>query len=232
MYRDYLDYSYDYTTEGANLDIRDILRRAESNYRKTMGQINKAMKAEDYKKAQSLVEELIDDLSKVKSDIEDIDGGDTGSIIFGFFTAFTVNWLRYIVNMVLSPVTFGLSYLVESVMELIDSWGKPVSKAMSGDRLSADDFNAYKNTALKRIDSLISVCNKVKSGIAKNENKKKGGTVKESAVSDFKYALYEACNSGLISVSEREAMLNRVLLNVNESVRTPKADYSSYDFGF
>ena len=85
---------------------------------------------------------------------------------------------------------------------------------------------------------LISVCNKVSTGISKNETKSKqkvgsDSAVKESAVSNFKYALYEACNSGIISISEREAMLNRVLTNVNESVSVDRSnDYNSYDFGF
>lgn len=237
MYRDYLDYSYDYTTEGANLDIRDILRSAEKTYRDTMGKINKAMKAEDYQEAKSLVKDLVDELNRVKREIEDVDAGAVGSIIFGLFTSWTVNWLRSIVADILSPVTFGLTYLIDDVMRLIDAWGRPVSKLVNGEKLEADDFNAYRNTALKRIDNLISVCNRVQNGIARNETKRKNAaksddTVKESAVADFKYALYEACNSGIISISEREAMLNRVLTNVNESVSVDRSDYSSYDFGF
>lgn len=238
MYRDYLDYSYDYTTEGANLDIRAILKEGERNYRANMAKINKAMKAENYQEARSLVSDLIDDLNRVKSDIQDIDGGDAGSIIFGLFTSWTINWLRKLVMDILSPVTFGLTYLIEGVQQMIESWSRPVSKAMAGDVLTADDFNAYKNTALKKIDALISVCNKVSTGISKNETKSKqkvgsDSAVKESAVSNFKYALYEACNSGIISISEREAMLNRVLTNVNESVSVDRSnDYNSYDFGF
>ena len=231
MYNDYLDYSY--YSEGANMNIRALLKEAESTYKKMMHECRLALAHRDFDKAHDITKKLSDEISSLKDDIENIDGSNGISIIAGYFFSWTINWLRNYLEIVLSPVTFGVSGIVSLVQQLIERWKRPVKKLVGGERLSLDDFNFYKNTALKRMDTILSVCQKMDAEIDKAEKFSDKVTKEGVALMDFKYALDMAYESGLIIDEDRRDIFRTAVknLNINENV-SDEDDYEDYDYNY
>lgn len=236
MYNFYDDYNdYDYYQEGANLDIRAKLKEATKLYNKNMKDIQKALKAGEYNNARRNIETLRRSLADLREDIEKIDASEIGSIVFGLYTAFTINWLRKLVMILLAIPTLGISLGIEEIRSMIEAWGRPASKFANGERMSGDDVNAYKNTALERMNYLIGTLKRLDRNIQKlasTKGKKVKATAtevkKESAAYDFKKALYEACNNGLITLSEREDLIDRT--NTNTFIESASNTTYGYEF--
>ena len=229
MYNDYLDYSY--YTEGANTNIRAILNEAESIYKKLMHDCRVALVHKDFDKAHDITKKLSDEISRIKSDIEDIDASNVISIIAGYFFSWTINWLRSLLQLVLSPITLGVSTLIGFVQQIIERWQRPVKKLVNGDRVSLDDFNFYKNTALKRMDTILSVCQKMDVEIDKAAKFSDDVTKEAVALMDFKYALDVAYESGLIIDEDRRDIFRTAVknLNINENV-SDEDNYDDYNY--
>lgn len=236
MYNFYDDYNdYDYYQEGANLDIRAKLKEATKLYNKNMKDIQKALKAGEYNNARRNIETLRRSLADLREDIEKIDASEIGSIVFGLYTAFTINWLRKLVMILLAIPTLGISLGIEEIRSMIEAWGRPVFKFANGEHMSGDDVNAYKNTALERMNYLIGTLKRLDRNIQKlasTKGKKVKATAtevkKESAAYDFKKALYEACNNGLITLSEREELIDKA--NTNTFIEAANNTTYGYDF--
>lgn len=236
MYNFYDDYNdYDYYQEGANLDIRAKLKEATKLYNKNMKDIQKALKAGEYNNARRNIETLRRSLADLREDIEKIDASEIGSIVFGLYTSFTINWLRKLVMILLAIPTLGISLGIEEIRSMIEAWGRPASKFANGEHMSGDDVNAYKNTALERMNYLIGTLKRLDRNIQKlasTKGKKVKATAtevkKESAAYDFKKALYEACNNGLITLSEREDLINRT--NTNTFIESASNTTYGYEF--
>lgn len=207
----------DVVTEGTNLDARAILKKFKKEYKKEMREIKKNIKTENFDVAKKGCEKLLEILKEVKKEMTNLEGASTvSSVIFGFFTSFSVNFLRSF-TLCLIPY-FGS--IIASIMKLINEWSKPLQKAINGEYLELDDFNAYKNAVeskigsmervikntMKKIDSLKKESEKAKLQKAKEEKE-----IKESA--EFKaekFALYEACNRGEITIEEREELFQNL----------------------
>lgn len=236
MYNFYDDYNdYDYYQEGANLDIRAKLKEATKLYNKNMKDIQKALKAGEYNNARRNIETLRRSLADLREDIEKIDASEIGSIVFGLYTSFTINWLRKLVMILLAIPTLGISLGIEEIRSMIEAWGRPASKFANGEHMSGDDVNAYKNTALERMNYLIGTLKRLDRNIQKlasTKGKKVKATAtevkKESAAYDFKKALYEACNNGLITLSEREELIDKA--NTNTFIEAANNTTYGYDF--
>lgn len=235
MYNFYDDYEYDSFYEGANLDIRAKLKEASKIYNKNMKDISKAVKAGKYNEARTNIETLRRSLADLREDIEKIDAGEIDSIVYGLFTSWTIHWLRTLISAVLIIPTLGFSGMIENIRSLIDDWGRPIGKIARGDMLTADDANAYKNTALSRMNYLIGTCKKLDKRITQLADTK-GAKVKatatevkkESVALDFKKALYEACNHGLITMEQREELLEASRTNMYiESANTTTTGFDT-----
>lgn len=230
MYNDYLDYSY--YTEGANMNIRAILQEAESAYKKMMHECRLALAHRDFDKAHDITKKLSDKISDIKDDIECIDGSNAISIIAGYFLSWTINWLRNYLEIVLSPVTLGISGLVSLVQQLIERWKRPVKKLVSGDKIGLDDFNFYKNTALKRMDTILNVCQRMDKEIDKASRRADDNDLSKESVAlmDFKYALNVAYESGLIIKEDRNDIFKTAVENYNMNRSNYDYDNYSYDY--
>lgn len=180
MYNFYDNYEYDSFYEGANLDIRAKLKEASKIYNKNMKDISKAVKAGKYNEARTNIETLRKSLADLREDIEKIDAGEIDSIVYGLFTSWTIHWLRTLISAVLIIPTLGFSGMIENIRSLIDDWGRPIGKIARGDMLTADDANAYKNTALSRMNYLIGTCKKLDKRITQLADTK-GAKVKATA---------------------------------------------------
>lgn len=221
MYNFYEDYNYDTYYEGANLDIRAKLKEATKIYDKNMKDISKAIKAGEYNNARRNIETLRKSLADIREDIERIDASDIDSVAFAVISAWTINWLRKLITIVLIIPTLGLSTWVEAIRTTIEEFGRPVSKLVKHEELTLDDFNLYKNTALERMNYLLSTLKKLDMKVkdlantkGKNVKKTAEEVTKESAATDFKRALYDACNNGLITLEQREELLESSMTNM------------------
>lgn len=223
MYDFYNDdvYGYDSFYEGANLDIRAKLKEASKLYKKNMKDIRDAIKAGEYNNARRNIETLRRSLADLREDIEKTEAGNIDSVILALFTTWSINWLRSLIAIVLAIPTAGVSIGIDQLKSMIEAWAKPVIKANAGEDLTMDDLNAYKNTALERMNYLIGTLKRLDKSVEKLANtkgKKVKATAteikKESATEDFKRALYEACNNGLISLDEREELLDKTRTNM------------------
>ena len=221
MYNFYEDYNYNTYYEGANLDIRAKLKEATKIYDKNMKDISKAIKAGEYNNARKNIETLRKSLADIREDIERIDASDIDSVAFAVISAWTINWLRKLITIVLIIPTLGLSTWVEAIRTTIEEFGRPVSKLVKHEELTLDDFNLYKNTALERMNYLLSTLKKLDMKIkdlantkGKNVKKTAEEVTKESAAIDFKRALYDACNNGLITLEQREELLESSMTNM------------------
>lgn len=223
------DYVTDYVYEGGNIELYGKYRKLKKIYKEQMKNIQKNIKAENYKDAKKGIQELRENLKPIRKDIFDTDASSTGSAVFGFFSSVMVDWVRSLTVFVLAIPTFGLSIYVDLIAELADlekyypsEYNK---KEFKKDNVST--ANLFQTRILTNMNKLDSILNKLEKEMDKRmKNQKKAGYSKESAVVEFKKALYEACNHGLISTEQREELL--------ESSRTNMyiEEASSTNYGF
>lgn len=156
------DINDSYIREGTNLDIRAKYKSFKKEYKIKMKEIKDAIKKENYSIALKRAKELKDMLNIVEKSVNN-EISTTGSVIFGFFTDWTVSWLR----------TFALCFVpfigapLSAIWSFIDSWGKPIKKNAKSEVLSKDDFNFYKNNVESRLKYMNSCIDKL---IKKIEN--------------------------------------------------------------
>ena len=223
------DYVTDYVYEGGNIELYGKYRKLKKIYKEQMKNIQKNIKAENYKDAKKGIQELRESLKPIRKDIFDTDASSTGSAVFGFFSSVMVDWVRSLTVFVLAIPTFGLSIYIDLIAELADlekyypsEYNK---KEFKKDNVST--ANLFQTRILTNMNKLDSILNKLEKEMDKRmKNQKKAGYSKESAVVEFKKALYEACNQGLISTEQREELL--------ESSRTNMyiEEASSTNYGF
>lgn len=211
------DYVDDYVYEGGNIELYGKYRKLKKIYKEQMKNIQKNIKAENYKDAKKGIQELRESLKPIRKDIFDTDASSTGSAVFGFFSSVMVDWVRSLTVFVLAIPTFGLSIYVDLIAELADiekyypsEYNK---KEFKKDNVSS--ANLFQTRILTNMNKLDSILNKLEKEMDKRmKNQKNVGYSKESAVSEFKKALYEACNQGLISTEQREELLETSRTNM------------------
>ena len=198
--------------EGANLDIRKRFKQFKAEFKEHAKKTKNYIEDEKFKEAKAELDKMEDILKLAKKDIQKMDTT-IGSFIFGIFTSWTVNILRTIL-LCFVPI---IGMTVANVANIYDEWNKPVKKVFTGEDLSLDDFNFYKNKTLSRIDYMTAQIKSMRKTIDRKE-KDKAKEVKESAIAansaksndEFKYiqlSIYEACQAGEITLEEREELL-------------------------
>lgn len=201
--------------EGTNLGILEELKPAKAKYRRMMKEIKKAKKNGNIDKAIKIAQELSDLSKDVYNKIDRMDST-VGSVIFGFFTSWTITFFRDLVLVLASPFTAGITNFIAWAKNTIEKWKKPVKRLVKSEGISKDDFNFYKNKALEQAECMMKASKRLVDTLKEEkkeidkENKeaaKKDKAVKESAeFKNAKYALYEACHNGEITIEEREEL--------------------------
>ncbi len=201
--------------EGVNLDILSEFKPLKKKYYQMMKEIKKARKEKKYDKAIDKATELSELTNDIYKKIDKTDSS-VGSVFFGFFTSWTVAFLRNLLLILAAPFTFNITAYIAWIKNLIEQWKKPVTKMVKSEGLSIDDFNFYKNVALDQAANmknaskkLLDVLKEEKKEYEKEikEQEKKDKAVEESAnYRAAKYALYEACSKGEITIEEREEL--------------------------
>lgn len=151
FFEDALDddtYDDELIEEGANLEVRSYLKELKRDYKAYMREIKKGRSSGDYPRAIKAVQELSKVSDKYVTLIENTESG-IGSFILGWYTSFTVTFLRDLLLAVMSPFTLGITGFVASIMNLYETMGRGLGKLANRDKVKiTDDFNAYKNKTL------------------------------------------------------------------------------------
>lgn len=201
--------------EGANLEIREEFKTLKKKYKQMMKEIKKARKEKKYDKAIPKATELVKLTNDIYRKIDETDST-VGSVFFGLFSAWTLTFLRDLLLTLASPFTLHITGLISFIKNLIEKFKKPVTKIVKSEYLSKDDFNLYKNSALDQANNMKNASKKLLDALKEEqkdyekeikEQKKKDKAVEESAnYRAVKYALYEACSKGEITIEEREEL--------------------------
>ena len=179
---DYDSYDEEFT-EGANLEIRSQLKALKSKYKGSMSAIKSYRRSRDYVRAYKEVTTLEATLAEYERLINST-VSTAGSVLFGFFTAWSVTFLRdYVDLLVLSfaediiigntrmsdidkqrahSIAVKANNIVVKCRRLIEQWSKPVDKLLKGKKLDLDDFNAYKNICLSQVNQMKKNVAKIK----------------------------------------------------------------------
>lgn len=183
-----LDLYDDVFEEGTNLKIRSDLKILKGKYSASMKNIKQYRKSKNYDAA---IQEA-KNLQRVLKEFEDViksTESTVGSVVFGIISSFSIAFLNGLAGVLAANAarititnalgnTTGLisTRKADNILilatgvsatcnKLIEEWSKPITKAIIGDKLTADDFNGYKNLCLTRIREMKKVVSTTESVI-------------------------------------------------------------------
>jgi len=213
----------DVTTEGANLNMREIFKGYKKDYKKHLKNFKAYVKAKEYDSAKSELAKSKEIISKAMKDISEYEADDVGSMIFSWITAFTVDFGHtFLITLeaysgILAPLA-----IYESIKDNLNRV-RGIEKAaiLKGKTSSAPEaFNGYKQEILKvlmRYTKALEACEKnlnaLKSRDAKAKMTKESEDLQEQIL-----GLYTLCEQGVITVEEREEMALELREAFNEQV--------------
>ena len=216
------DINDSYIREGTNLDIRAKYKSFKKEYKIKMKEIKDAIKKENYSIALKRAKELKDMLNIVEKSVNN-EISTTGSVIFGFFTDWTVSWLR----------TFALCFVpfigapLSAIWSFIDSWGKPIKKNAKSEVLSKDDFNFYKNNVESRLKYMNSCIDKLIKKIENEAMTNKKRQIMESVNGSImlnKLKIRSSNNVGVIGFGKTPTTLNEFIIESAIEIVDDNAD--------
>lgn len=216
-------------TEGANLEVRDMLKKAKAEFKVYSKDWKKAMKNHEFANAKKINKKLLAIISSIVDDMEKNEG-DLGSAYFGniaYFFIFTLKQL--IITMPLAVIGGATGSLPVVIAGYITSYAHSITEFIKEIKMlinnwnskKIDSINLYKNELLKsakklkkcieKRDELTDKAEKAYKEQLKKKADKEKAAVKESVENSFKTAvaaLYESCNKGDISINQRESLIN------------------------
>lgn len=216
-------------TEGANLEARDMLKKAKAEFKVYSNDWKKAVKNHEFANAKKINKKLLAIVSSVVDDMEKIEG-DLGSAFLGNIAYFFIFTLK---NIIISAPLMGVGAATGSLPVLIagyiTAYVHSITEFIKEIKMLVDNWNSkkidsenlYKNELVKSAKKLKKCIEKRDEFVDKTEKaykeqlKKKAdkekAAVKESVENSFKTAvaaLYESCNKGDISINQRESLIN------------------------
>ena len=173
FFEDVLDddtYDDELIEEGANLEIRSYLKQLKREYKAYMKEVRKGRMSNDYPRAIKAVKELEKITDKYVTLIQNTDSG-AASFVLGYFTSFTITFLRDLGLTIIAPFTMGISAIVGTFMNLYEKWGRGLGKLANRESVKVtDDFNAYKNKTLSMAKKLQTSVKDLEKTIMKEAN--------------------------------------------------------------
>ena len=133
--------------EGANLDMRAKWKEKKGTIKADMKALKKAIKAKDKKEATAKYNTALKDIDDLIKDIKAIDST-AGSVVIGYFTAFTITFVRNLIICLFIP--FGASVL--AIQQSVNSLVQLVKDIKDPEASGADTLNMYRNTLLRNIN--------------------------------------------------------------------------------
>lgn len=184
FFEDVLDddtYDDELIEEGANLEVRSYLKQLKREYKAYMKEVRKGRMSNDYPRAIKAVKELEKITDKYVTLIQNTDSS-AASFVLGYFTSFTITFLRDLGLTIIAPFTMGISAIVGSFMNLYENWGRGLGKLANHEKVKiTDDFNTYKNKTLSMAKKLQVSVKDLEKTIMKEANEfKRTGEVRLS----------------------------------------------------
>ena len=150
----------DYFTEGANLDARKYFKQFKRQYKTDMKKLKKEVKDKKYDAAKKTLKNLQKSLKQTIAFIKSCDST-TGSVIFGYFAKWIPtakrDFLICLIPYVGVPIKKILN-MVEDIQGVLNSIRESDKK---GEKISADNFNLYKNKLITRMQIFEKSLNKM-----------------------------------------------------------------------
>lgn len=202
-----------YLTEGTNLDQRKAGKKVASEAKDAMREAKKLMNAGKASEANEKVDVAISILKEFKEEIQDYDDS-AGDIVAGSFWRYFITTLK---TFCVSLLTFGIGGIVVVIKECIDILDGLLAMYKANDKLSLKMLNANKMKVLGITSRLIKQCERLKTEITKKCKEEattsQDAATKESAeymddLNAARITVFEACGAGLISVSDRDALVS------------------------
>lgn len=213
-----------YMSEGVNDDLKEKYKNYKNAYTGKIKNIQKYLKEKNYSDAKKEIQSLRSTLNPIRKSLYDTYAEDPSDKIDGVIKPYITDMNKFLISMVLAVPTFGLSawaYMLNNTKD--DTLYSPsVYKQNKSDNNQITTRNPTKFKILVAVNKMDHVLGELEKEMDKRmKNQKKAGYSKESAVVEFKKALYEACNHGLITMEQREELLETSRTNMYiESVNT------------
>lgn len=143
--------------EGANLDMRAKYKEAKPKIKANFKALKQAIKSKDKAEATKCYNEVMQQITNLEKDIKAIPST-AGSAVFGYFTGFTITYIRDIIISLFVP--FGFAVL--PLQELVNSLRQLIADIKDKDASAADTLNYYRNRLLSQVALMKRTVSKVK----------------------------------------------------------------------
>lgn len=238
-------YDDDVITEASNEARLFDVKEANKKYKKICSDILKALKQKDYKNAKSQCKNLYKEIEVIERELLSNKNNISSTIVatmavyvkmiaerlyvtFGCKSV-TINKVlnKKAYEVIPTAVKTSIGVMLANVIEQTSTVCKEVKK---GKEFESNEYRSYTNKINTCVRSLKAVITKVTDGItekevedrkAQAEAKKAFKAVAENAeYENERLEIYEACNSGLITLEEREELLEdlRTRMTIQESI--------------
>lgn len=206
----------EYITEDANSDLIQKYDEYKKIYKSNIKNIKKYMKEKNYSAAKKELKSLRGTIDPIRKDLYDVYADDRDDLIKSMFIPYIADWGELLIAMVLSIPTFGLSawvYLIKTAVDFA-AYDPRTYRQNPKDKNHTHTQNPIKQQVLVSVNKIDRVLGELEKEMDKRIKETPNSTVKESAAQDFKKAIYEACSHGLISLSDREELLEKSRVNM------------------
>lgn len=200
--------------EGGNLDARKAVIEMKASLKVSFKIIKKAIKENDFNKAKAEIEKADKKLASTAIAVKSADYT-IGSTILGYFAEGIINSLKAFVALIATLPIAGIGAFFVKLKETIDIV-KGIAEDIKNKEVTIQTFNIYRDRLMGEVNDFRIKLKNFKSKVSdlektvneeKKEQKQKNKAVEESAnFKAAKYALYEACSKGEITIEEREEL--------------------------
>ena len=230
-------------TEGFNNDLKKQYKEDIKEIKRLMKSVKKDIKnGNNYEGAIHALDSMNEKIDKMIADIKAIKGDKAATVVGSLYRGYIGMVKMFVAGILTFPIG-GIGSIVaaaeHSITDAFGMYSNITDKIKSGQELSIDDFNSYKNFIISGYKGYKDKIAKIRKEVeAKMEFYKtsKEAVAKEKVNDLFeqeRLKLYEACSAGEITEDQREMLLNRFKLinKVEESAiaNDINEDYSNKD---
>lgn len=214
-------------TEGVNLDSRKELRAAMKQIKADKKRVKQLIANHDYAEARKICNHMKVVLNNLSKKIDDLEGG-VGSAIIGAILSGIVTGCLVII-----PVAGPFIAIYREVRDFLGTINAITKDVKTKGEVSTDSVNVYRNSIKQKISDTGKIVDKTIKTIDKMEAEYKSAeamsarenkVAKENAEYESKrLSIYEACQNGEITVSEREELLDDLRMSLLFTESTAEA---------
>ena len=220
--------------EGANFDIFKSVSEFVDSFKAKKKEYVKAMKDDDYNLAKKKVKEMMEETTKLETNLNMIDSSTEEAIIGSILKSF-VTILKQLILLPASIITLGVAGVIDIVRDTTDSivtFAREYEDAKKSEKgITADVFNAFKNEAKTFVRTMNRYLKKLEDAVKKAESVDKETkesvdsldsliytdyAITEESVEDkimsLRLEVFEAAEAGLITGEQKSVFLEYLTL--------------------